>query len=138
MKHVLKRTVILLMLVGFTSGVCEVYAKVMDMKGNYVTMMGRLGHTGHNGVKSVPVNPEPQPVTVEQNTTSVVVSFLSSLGNLNITVMNEQGYPVYQKTVNAVSGASHTISSLSWSSGSYTILITDALGGALMGEFQIP
>lgn len=139
MKHILKQAIILLML-GNVAELCEAksYANPMDMKGNQVTLIGRLSRTGSNGVNSVPANPAPQPVTVEQNPANLVITFLSSLGNLNIMVINEQGYPVYQKTVNAVNGANHTINSQSWNTGTYTILIADFLGGILSGEFRIP
>lgn len=76
------------------------------------------------------------PVAAQQNPTNVEVTFLSNLGSLTIQVVNAQGAPVYQQTVNAVAGGRLVIDTLNWPAGTYTILILDEWGGCLEGQFE--
>jgi len=97
-----------------------------------VALKGKLIGTG-------PIRNQPQtpPIEAYQNSTSVELAFLVDLGNLNIEVFDETDDIVYQTKVNALAGGSHTINTINWASGEYTLLITDGQGGYLEGVFEI-
>ena len=76
------------------------------------------------------------PLEVYQEDTHIGINFHSNLGHLYVVVVNQYGYPVYQKQVNAANGSNLTISTNSFSSGSYTIYIGNSQG-YMEGEFTI-
>jgi len=82
-------------------------------------------------------NPQTPPVEAFQNATDVLLVFNGNLGSLNIEVLDEVGDTVFKTTVNATAGSTLTINTGSWGSGTYTLLITDGLGGYLEGVFEI-
>jgi len=82
-------------------------------------------------------NPQTPPVEAFQNATDVLLVFNGNLGSLNIEVLEEVGDTVFKTTVNATTGSTLTINTGSWESGTYTLLITDGLGGYLEGIFEI-
>ena len=104
--------------------------KVNEIKAKKVNMIGTLAtHTTKSSSNS-------QPLVVVQNKDNLEVYFQSSLGNLNINVVNEYGYPVFQSSVNATAGSSYSISTKRWSKGHYTISISNSQG-RMKGEFLI-
>ncbi len=107
-------------------------AEIKKENANPITLKGKLV-TGTISVKSVPVLPAVEAIL---QTTSLEIAFNSSLGNLTVTVVNQQNFPVYQQTVNATSGSSLTINTGSWSNGTYTLFITNSSGGCLEGQFN--
>ena len=76
------------------------------------------------------------PLDVHQSDTHVGINFHSNLGQLYVVIVNQYGYPVYQKSVNATNGSSLSISTRNWSIGSYTIYISN-MQGRMEGEFTI-
>ena len=127
----------LLFVALFMPMVCAVpvmeYRKMMEVKGRHLTLIGKLDVPPT--LKSPPLKPPQQPVQVVQTGTTLEVLFLSNLGNLTITVVNEQAFTVFQQTVNATSGGTLIIGISSWASGNYVIKITDGQGGYLEGAF---
>jgi len=72
-----------------------------------------------------------------KNATCVQLNFLVDLGSLEIEVVDGEGNPVFQTTVNATEGSRMKINTGSWATGKYTLVITDGLGGRLEGNFVI-
>ena len=94
-----------------------------------IYMKGRL--SGDSPAKSAA-----SPLEVYQEDTHIGINFHSNLGYLYVVVVNQYGYPVYQKQVNAANGSNLIISTRSFSSGSYTIYISNTQG-YMEGEFAI-
>ena len=78
-----------------------------------------------------------QPIDVYQYENHLQVNFLSSLGVLNIVVVDDFETIVFQTTKNATANSNITIDTEEWESGEYTLLIMDELGGSLEGSFLI-
>ena len=77
------------------------------------------------------------PVEAYQTIGDLQVNFLTSLGDLNIAVVDEANQSVFQTDVNATAGSKLIIDLCGWESGEYTLLITNGLGGCLEGQFEI-
>lgn len=115
-------------------------AKELDMmKTNAKVMLtGGLGRPQSNGVFSAPVKPDNDPVVVNQNPGNIVISFNVTYGNLSVRLINKTGLPVFTTNVNAQAGTALTINTQSLKTGTYTLKISDAFGGCLTGEINIP
>ena len=107
------------------------FYELLSVKAKKLHLYGKLA-TGT--VRSESNN---QPLLVIQNSHNIEVYFQSSLGSLNIYVVNRYGYPVFQRSVNAVSGSTFSISTKGWGWGYYTIHIEDSHNGCLHGDFEI-
>lgn len=78
-----------------------------------------------------------KPIELYQNSNNLQLIFNKPSGNLNIVITKSNGSVVYQRSVNAAEGTTLTISTYGWSSGSYTIRITDADDFTREGVFEI-
>ena len=78
-----------------------------------------------------------QPVGAFQYDTYVQLNFLVNEGALEIAVADGKNEPVFQTMVNATAGSDLPIDTSNWASGEYTLVITDGLGGSLVGNFVI-
>jgi len=113
------------------------YAKPVD-KGFEFMDLKKIGKIYMKGSMNTgtPAKSGSSPLEVSQDAQQVIVYFLSNLGSLNIVVVDQQGLPVYQKSVNATSGSALSISTRFWSRGNYTIYIGNSQG-YMEGEFLI-
>lgn len=78
-----------------------------------------------------------QPIELYQDDNNLQLIFNEPVGNLNIVIAKNNGDVVYQRSVNAVEGTTFTISTGGWSSGTYTIRITDTDDFTRKGVFEI-
>ena len=107
----------------------QVVADVKRIKSNPVILKGELIDPP-TGIKS-------EPVVATLSKFYLEVAFNHTLGNLTVSVVNQQEVVVYQQTVKATAGSGLDIGTGSWSNGVYTLLITDGIGGCLEGEFEL-
>lgn len=77
------------------------------------------------------------PFEVWKSSTSIDISYLSSLSNITIEIKDESGQAFYQSIVNPVSGGQLIIDIQGWASGTYTITFSDDNGGCIYGTFAI-
>lgn len=104
-----------------------------------LALVGSMTGMGTMSVGTTPSSNQPvtMPVEALQNPGNVEVIFLTNLGSLSITVVNSQGYPVYQMPVYAVSGGKLTIDTQGWRRGSFTLIINYGQGRRFEGRFNI-
>jgi len=95
-----------------------------------IDLQGRLAGSGD-------MRSQGAQVEAFKNATCVQLNFLVDLGSLEIEVVDGEGNPVFQTTVNATEGSRMKINTGSWATGKYTLVITDGLGGRLEGNFVI-
>ena len=77
------------------------------------------------------------PFEVLKNSTSIDISYLSSLSNITIEIKDESGQTFYHSIVNPVSGGQLIIDIQGWATGTYTITFSDDNGGCVYGTFAI-
>jgi len=77
------------------------------------------------------------PVEVFQYEYHLQVKFLSSLGALNIVVVDDLGLTAFQTSVNATAGSSLTIDTDEWEGGNYSIKICNGSNQCVEGSFII-
>lgn len=77
------------------------------------------------------------PFEVWKSSTSIDISYLSSLSNITIEIKDESGQTFYQSVVNPVSGGQLNIDIQGWAAGSYTITFSNDEGGYVYGAFVI-
>ena len=77
------------------------------------------------------------PFEVWKSSTSIDISYLSSLSNITIEIKDESGQTSYQSIVNPVSGGQLTIDIQGWAAGTYTITFSNDKGGYVYGAFVI-
>ena len=121
--------VVCMTLTGLALTSSSIESTTLSSKASKITMQGNLVAGG--SAKSTT-----SPLEVYQDDTHIGINFHSNLGNLYVVIVNQYGYPVYQKQVNATNGSNLTISTSSFSSGSYTIYIGNSQG-YMEGEFEI-
>lgn len=126
----MKKIYLFLLCMAIVSGVM---AKPHSVK--QIMLQGELPKPVLLKSATIPAGPAAAPVTAWLDGSDIKIEFGCTLGNLTITVVNEQGFPVYQRTVNATAGNRLNISTRGWSNGNYTLLITNASGGYLEGQF---
>jgi len=107
----------------------QVHASIKKVNPNSIVLKGDL-YTDDSGAKSEPVVATLYKLYVE-------VVFNQSLGNLTVTVVNQQEVEVYQQTVKATAGSNLVIDTSTWGNGAYTLLISDTDGGCLTGVFEL-
>ncbi|MDR2040616.1 MAG: DUF3244 domain-containing protein [Bacteroidales bacterium] len=128
------RKLLLILSMGLIVSVSEIsalsgVAVLPEETQNYVVTRGRIG--ARNGVKATE-----ETVVVYQYDDRLEVIFWEAVGNVTITVMNEFGYPMYNRTVNSDPDTPVVITTSTWASGIYSIYLTDPLGGYL-NEFFV-
>jgi hypothetical protein len=67
----------------------------------------------------------------------VTINFLDCIGNLTVTIVNENGITVYNETVNSYVIGSISINVQNLPSGWYKITVSDTQGGWVEGSFFI-
>lgn len=77
------------------------------------------------------------PFEVWKSSTSIDISYLSSLSNITIEIKGDSGQTFYQSVVNPVSGGQLNIDIQGWAAGSYTITFSNDNGGYVYGAFAI-
>jgi hypothetical protein len=95
-----------------------------------VLLAGRL-ETGM--IKSLSIIP----FEVWKSSTSIDISYLSSLSNITIEIKDESGLTSYQSIVSPVSGGQLIIDIQGWAAGTYTITFSNDNGGCVYGAFDI-
>lgn len=111
------------------SNICLANVSSTDKK-EEVLLAGRL-ETGM--IKSLSIIP----FEVWKSSTSIDVSYLSSLSNITIEIKDESGLTSYQSIVNPVSGGQLSIDIQGWAAGTYTITFSNDTGGYVYGSFVI-
>jgi hypothetical protein len=77
------------------------------------------------------------PFEVWKSSTSIDISYLSSLSNITIEIKDESGQTLYNSVVNPVSGGQLIIDIQGWAAGTYTITFSNDKGGCVYGAFDI-
>jgi hypothetical protein len=77
------------------------------------------------------------PFEVWKSSTSIDISYLSSLSNITIEIKDESGQTSYNSVVNTVSGGQLIIDIQGWAVGTYTITFSNDKGGCVYGAFDI-
>ena len=77
------------------------------------------------------------PFEVWKSSTSIDISYLSSLTNITVEIKDESGQTFYQSIVNPVSGGQLIIDIQGWAPGTYTITFSNDNGGYVYGSFVI-
>ena len=95
-----------------------------------VLLSGTLG-TGM--IKSLSIIP----FDVWKSSTSIDISYLSNLSNIDVEIKNESGQSFFHSNVNPVSGQQLLIDIFGWAQGIYTITFTNDNGGCVYGSFTI-
>ena len=77
------------------------------------------------------------PFEVWKSSTSIDISYLSSLSNITIEIKDESGQTFYNSVVNPVSGGQLIMNIQGWAAGTYTITFSNDKGGCVYGAFDI-
>ena len=77
------------------------------------------------------------PFEVWKSSTSIDISYLSSLSDITIEIKDESGQILYHSIVNPVSGGQLLIDIQGWATGAYTITFSNETGGCVYGTFTI-
>lgn len=77
------------------------------------------------------------PFEVWKSSTSIDISYLSSLSNITIEIKDDSGQTFYQSIVNPVSGGQLIIDIQGWATDTYTITFSNDNGGYVYGAFTI-
>ncbi|HCY42381.1 MAG TPA: hypothetical protein DHV48_13670 [Prolixibacteraceae bacterium] len=77
------------------------------------------------------------PFEVWKSSTSIDISYLSTLSNITVEIKDESGQTFYHSIVNPVSGGQLIIDIQGWGAGTYTITLSNDKGGYVYGTFVI-
>jgi len=77
------------------------------------------------------------PFEVWKSSTSIDISYLSSLTNITVEIKDESGQTFYNSVENPVSGGQLNIDIQGWAAGTYTITFSNDNGGYVYGSFVI-
>jgi hypothetical protein len=77
------------------------------------------------------------PFQATKSSSSITVNYLSNLSNIHVKIVDEYGQPVYDNSINPVSGEQLLINISNWNTGFYNLYFTDNAGGCIYGEFEI-
>ena len=90
------------------------------------------GKIGVAGAKSLD---DPIPIDASTDGQSIFINFLTALGDVTISIYNVNGDLVYQSNEQITSVQQLLVSIANLSSGSYTLVFTNAGGGYVYGTF---
>jgi len=107
---------------------------VIELRGSLIVIVPRHSNQSESSAKSTIPR---QLVNVLQDDTALNVSFIENLGNLSVSVYDENGSCVYQSNVNTNVSHSLFVNTVSFEDGEYTICVTDSFGGYLIGSFTL-
>ncbi|MBP8026014.1 MAG: DUF3244 domain-containing protein, partial [Parabacteroides sp.] len=78
---------------------------------------------------------DPIPIDASTDGQSIFINFLTALGDVTISIYNVNGDLVYQSNEQITSVQQLLVSIANLSSGSYTLVFTNAGGGYVYGTF---
>jgi hypothetical protein len=79
----------------------------------------------------------PQLIEAFLETDALQIELPAHWGTINISIVDEFGDVVYQQSVSTTTAQTVVIDLAFWSSGEYTLLLVNAQGKYLQGEFEI-
>jgi len=94
-----------------------------------IALKGKLA--GNGLMRNIP------PIEAYQNAFEVLLVFNSNLGSLNVEVVDDLGFTVFQTTVNATAGSNLTIYTNALEGGEYSIHICNGSNECAEGSFVI-
>jgi hypothetical protein len=79
----------------------------------------------------------PKPIVASLETDALRIELPARLGTIDITIDDELGNTVYQQSVSTTTAQTVVINLAFWNSGEYTLLLVNAQGKYLQGEFEV-